>query len=83
VREAMTVTCICLIACSFSSALTMNIAIVLHERVNKRQFGGKRAFFLEIDPSFCQLCQDQCGISLKGCAEGRTSIIGNKVGLQN
>jgi len=63
--------------------LTRSIAIVLHERVNKRQFGGKRAFFLEIASSFCQLCQDQCGISTKECAEGRTSIIGNKVDLQN
>jgi hypothetical protein len=47
----------------------MRIAIVLHERVNKRQFGGKRAFFLGIASSFRQLRRDQCGISPKECDE--------------
>jgi len=61
----------------------MSIEIVLHERVNKRQFGRKRAFFFEVASSFCELCQDPCGISPKECIEGRTSINGNKGYLQN
>jgi hypothetical protein len=55
----------------------------LHERANERQFGGKRAFFLKVASSFRRLCRDQFGISPKECAEGRTSIIGNKADFPN